>query len=87
MKAWGPSRTGSWPRGSAHFFAPQSQLLPQLHSLLSFIGQFLPVFLQLGFSAAKADVQIMATRIDIRTFMEVFIATILTAILNSASAK
>jgi len=55
--------------------------------LLSFIGQFLPVFLQLGFSAAKADVQIMATRIDIRTFMDVFIATILTAILNSASAK
>ncbi len=40
----------------------QSQLFPQLHSLLSFIGQFLPVFLQLGLSAAKATVQIATVR-------------------------
>jgi hypothetical protein len=51
----------------------QSQSLPQLHSLLLFIGQFLPVFLQLGFSAAKAEVQIMAARIDIRIVVVVFI--------------
>jgi hypothetical protein len=53
---------------------PQSQLFPQLHSLLLFIGQFLPVFLQFGFSAAKADVQIIAARIDIRILMEVFMS-------------
>ena len=44
----------------------QSQLFPQLHSLLSFIGQFLPVFLQLGLSAARAAVQITAARIENR---------------------
>jgi hypothetical protein len=62
---WNKKRSGE----SAHFFVPQSQLLPQLHSLPSFIGQFLPVFLQLGFSAANADVQIIAARIDIRIFV------------------
>jgi hypothetical protein len=31
----------------------QLQVFPQLHSLLSFIGQFLPVSLQFGLSAAK----------------------------------
>jgi len=41
------------------------------------MGQFLPVFLQFGFSAANAVVQIIAARIDIRTFIEVFIANIL----------
>ncbi|MEY2479515.1 MAG: hypothetical protein QOI04_442 [Verrucomicrobiota bacterium] len=47
--------------------ALQSQLFPQLHSLLSFIGQFLPLFLQLtGLSAAKAVAQTAATRIDNR---------------------
>ena len=55
----------------------QPQSLPQLHSFLSFIGQFLPLFLQLTFSAAKPVVQIIATRIDIRTFMDVFIALML----------
>ena len=45
------------------YFA-QSQLFPQLHSLLSFIGQFLPVFLQSGLSAAKVVAQITATRIE-----------------------
>jgi hypothetical protein len=44
----------------------QSQLFPQLHSLLSFIGQFLPVFLQVGLSAAKVVVQITAARIENR---------------------
>jgi len=63
----------SLAQSSAHFFAPQSQSLPQLHSLLLFIGQFLPVFLQLCFSAAKAPVQTMAARIDIRILIEVFI--------------
>jgi len=32
--------------------------------LLSFIGQFLPVFLQVGLSAAKVAVQITAARIE-----------------------
>jgi hypothetical protein len=42
--------------GLAHILA-QSQPFPQLHSLLSFIGQFLPVFLQLGLSAANPTEQ------------------------------
>ena len=45
---------------------PQSQLFPQLHSLLSFIGQFLAAFLQFGLSAAKDTVQIAAIRIENR---------------------
>jgi hypothetical protein len=49
--------------------AQQSQLFPQLHSLLSFIGQFLPVFLQAGLSAAKVAVQITAARIENRIFV------------------
>ena len=44
----------------------QSQLVPQLHSLLSFMGQFLPVFLQFGLSAANVTVQIAAARIENR---------------------
>jgi hypothetical protein len=51
----------------------QPQSLPQLHSFLSFIGQFLPVFLQLCFSAAKLVVQIIVARIDIRIVVVVFI--------------
>jgi hypothetical protein len=47
----------------------QSQSLPQVHSLPLFIGQFLPVVLQLCFSAANALVQIIAARIDIRIFV------------------
>jgi hypothetical protein len=36
--------------------ALQSHAFPQLHSLLSFIGQFLPLFLQpAGLSAANED--------------------------------
>jgi hypothetical protein len=47
--------------------ALQSHAFPQLHSLLSFIGQFLPLFLQLaGLSAAKETVHIIATRIEKR---------------------
>jgi len=46
----------------------QSQLFPQLHSLLLFIGQFLPVFLQFGLSAANAVLQIAAARIENRVF-------------------
>jgi hypothetical protein len=45
--------------------ALQSHAFPQLHSLLSFIGQFLPLFLQpAGLSAAKETVHIAATRIE-----------------------
>jgi hypothetical protein len=51
----------------------QPQSLPQLHSFLSFIGQFLPLFLQLTFSPAKEVVQIIAAKIDIRIFIELFI--------------
>jgi hypothetical protein len=54
-------------KGSAHF--PQSQLFPQLHSLLSFMGQFLPVLLQSGLSAANVTVQIAAARIENRVFV------------------
>ena len=49
--------------------ALQSHDLPQVHSLLSFIGQFLPLFLQpAGWSAAKETVYIIATRIENRIF-------------------
>jgi hypothetical protein len=47
--------------------ALQSPAFPQLHSLLSFIGQFLPLFLQpAGLSAANETVHIIATRIESR---------------------
>jgi hypothetical protein len=62
---------------SAKLYLPQSQLFPQLHSLLSFIGQFLPVFLQLGLSAAIARVQIMAARNENRILVQFFINLIL----------
>ena len=61
--------------------ALQSQQLhffPQLQALLSFIGQFLPLFLQLcgvG-SAANALVQIAAARIENRIFAYVFMLLI-----------
>jgi hypothetical protein len=45
----------------------QSQLFPQLHSLPLFIGQFLPVFLQFGLSAANETVHIAAIKIETRT--------------------
>jgi hypothetical protein len=51
------------------YILAQPQSLPQLHSFLSFIGQFLPVFLQLGLSAANAVVQITAVRIENRIFV------------------
>ena len=47
----------------------QSQLFPQLHSLLSFIGQFLPLFLHVGASAAKAATQMAEARIENRIFV------------------
>jgi len=50
--------------------ALQSHAFPQLHSLLSFIGQFLPLFLQpAGLSAAKETVHIIATRIEKRILL------------------
>jgi len=51
------------------YMLAQLQLFPQLHSLLSFIGQFLPVFLQFGLSAAKPTVQIAAARIENKIFV------------------
>jgi hypothetical protein len=47
-------------------YFPQSQSFPQLHSLLPFIGQFLPVFLQFGLSAAKEIVQASAIKTESR---------------------
>ena len=50
--------------------ALQSHAFPQLHSLLSFMGQFLPLFLQpAGLSAAKETVHIIATRIEKRILL------------------
>lgn len=48
---------------------PHSQLFPQLHALLSFMGQFLPVSLQFGLSAAKEIVHMAATKIGNRIFV------------------
>jgi hypothetical protein len=50
--------------------ALQSHAFPQVHSLLSFMGQFLPLFLQpAGLSAANETVHIVATRIENRIFV------------------
>jgi hypothetical protein len=51
------------------YMLAQLQLFPQLHSLLSFMGQFLPVFLQFGLSAANETVQTTATRIENNIFV------------------
>jgi hypothetical protein len=40
-----------------------------LHSLPSFMGQFLPVFVQFGLSAAKEIVHMATTRVENRTFV------------------
>jgi hypothetical protein len=45
-----------------------------LHFLLSFIGQFLPLFLQLAASAAKLAVQTAAARIENKIFMPFFMS-------------
>jgi hypothetical protein len=52
----------------------QLQLFPQLHFLPSFIGQFLPVVLQFGLSAAKETVQTAASRIENKIFVQLFIS-------------
>jgi hypothetical protein len=70
---------------SAHL--AHSQSFPQLHSLLSFMGQFLPLFLQFGLSAAKVTVQIAAARIENRTFVLFFIRLISFATLADANGK
>ena len=60
----------SGTKGSSYFIlVAQSHFFPQLHSLFSFIGQFLPLFLQLGLSAAKVTVQIAAVRTENRIFV------------------
>jgi hypothetical protein len=46
----------------------QPQSLPHLHVLPLFIGQFLPVALQFGLSAAKDTVHIAATKIENKIF-------------------
>ena len=50
-------------------YLPQPQSFPQLHSFLSFIGQFLPVFLQFGLSAAKETVQASAIKTESRILL------------------
>jgi hypothetical protein len=50
-------------------YLPQVHSLPQLHSLLSFIGQFLPVFLQLGLSAANDTAHNAAIKVKTMVFM------------------
>ena len=61
------------PKRSLYFGvlgALQSHAFPQLHSLLSFIGQFLPLFLQpAGLSAANATVHIIAIRTENRILL------------------
>ena len=53
----------SGARRSAHL--PHSQLFPQLQALPSFMGQFLPLFLQpAGLSAANETVQTAAIRME-----------------------
>jgi hypothetical protein len=47
--------------------------LPQLHALPLFIGQFLPVFLHDGWSAANALAQIMAATMEQTIFVYLFI--------------
>ena len=61
-----PNRLGTERQQIARSYLSQLQSLPQLHSFLSFIGQFLPVFLQLGLSAAKVTLQITAIRSEKR---------------------
>ena len=61
------------PRRSAYLGllgALQSHAFPQVHSLWSFIGQFLPLFLQpAGLAAANETVHIVAIRIENRIFV------------------
>jgi hypothetical protein len=47
--------------------------LPQLHALPLFIGQFLPVFLHDGWSAANELAQIMAATMEQTIFVYLFI--------------
>lgn len=51
-----------------YFLVAQPQSLPQLHALPLFIGQFLPVSLQFGLSAAKETVHSPATKIENNIF-------------------
>ena len=57
------------------YMLAQLQVFPQLHALLSFIGQFLPVSLQFGLSAAKETAQTAATIIENRIFEQCFIVS------------
>jgi len=50
------------------YILAQPQSLPQLHALPLFIGQFLPVLLQLGLSAANETVHSAATKIENKIF-------------------
>jgi hypothetical protein len=47
--------------------------LPQLHVLPLFIGQFLPVFLHEGWSAASALAQIIAAKMEQTILVYLFI--------------
>jgi hypothetical protein len=70
----------AWPRVIVGLVKPsvylgvlgalQSHAFPQLHSLLSFMGQFLPLFLQpAGWSVANATVHIIEIRIENRILL------------------
>lgn len=54
---------------NANYIFAQPQSLPQLHALPLFIGQFLPVALQFGLSAAKETVHSAATKIENKIFV------------------
>jgi hypothetical protein len=51
------------------YILAQPQSLPQLQALPLFIGQFLPVLLQFGLSAAKETVHSPATKIENSIFV------------------
>ena len=51
------------------YILAQPQSLPQLHALPLFIGQFLPVSLQFGLSAANETVHSAAARIENNIFV------------------
>ena len=51
------------------YILAQPQSLPHLHTLPLFIGQFLPVALQFGLSAANEAVHSAAARIENNIFV------------------
>jgi hypothetical protein len=59
-----------------------------LHSLLSFMGQFLPLFLQpAGLSAAKETVHIAASKMENRIFVLFFMHLVSAEIIDRHEQK